>query len=744
MKFRIPPAAIVSVLILIGAVVALWPRKTEDLSAPVAVAPAAEISGEMADQPAQESSAAAAQPGEPGVPAKDFGAWTTEKLPAPDMAKIAAFETWSERWTAATPQERSAMTPEGVRLATERRMEFKSLIASNPREALEKSVPRVVRQDLPGEIVAVLEKPVSATGNYHVYMGRPAPGMPMPEDGLTLRYFEPADGTSYIARVFGEMETVMSRKQVPLRGVAVDREFAVAESPVRQFEQGERIPAGTIVENTCPVSGKTTEAVATNEPVTEETPTIEVGERVITLCNGSHVTVMDEKYRTLIQASGPGGPAFFMDNFPGTSSAAIGNFRCLYIRLTYPDQMAAPNTEDEAKADMDNVAKFYQESSYGKMTATTTMTPLIVLPHTLAWYIAKDAEVNGLGLIQTDARAEARKLGYDSTQFNCIIVRVNAGLRSGSSWGGGDSVWAGWGGMDVLNHECGHSLGRNHANYWNTTDGTAYGNGANQEYGNPFDIMGGSSGFTAHYNMISKRALGWLPDAYVHLPKANGVYRITAYDQPRLEEGKRYGLSVAKDSVRGYNLEYHPARGGELAGSALVIYNGMGSNAGHLLDTTPGTPAGKNDAGIEVGRTFSDLEADMHFTVVGKNATDPPSLDVAYYRGPFVGNLPPTATLAATTLAPAVGGSVTFTATAIDPNGDDLAYHWDFNDGVVGTNTAVFTRTFASAAQVTAMLTVSDMRGGTVRKQVVVNVAGHTKQAITGVVTITLSRWPTS
>lgn len=652
------------------------------------------------------------------------------------MVKIEAFNSWLERWKTAEASERAEMMEEGLRLAQARRAEFKSLIANNPQAALAGAVPRVVRQDLPREIVALLEKPVSATGDYQVYMGRPAPGMPIPDEGLTLRYFETADGSSYKARIFGEMEPVMSRKQIPLRGVAVDRELAVAESPVRQLEIGERIAAGTVVESTCPVSGKTTEAAASNEPLTDETPTIEVGERIITLCDSSHVSVMDEKYRTLVQASGPGGPGVFMDNFPGTSSTAIGNLRCLYIRLTYPDTMTPPNTEDEAKADMDNVARFYQESSYGKLTATTTMTPLVVLPHTLAWYIAKDAEVNGLGLIQSDARAEARKLGYDSSQFNCIIVRVNAGLRSGSSWGGGDSVWAGWGGMDVLNHECGHSLGLNHANYWGATDGTAYGNGGNQEYGNAFDVMGGSGGFSAHYNTISKRTLGWLQDSYVHFPKGNGVYRITAYDQPRLEEGKRYALSVAKDSVRGYNLEYHPARGGQLASSALVLYNGMGSNAGHLLDTTPGSPAGKNDAGIEVGRTFSDLEADMHFTVLSKNSIDPPSLDVAYYRGPFVGNLPPTATLAASTLTPAVGGSVTFTATASDPNGDVLAYHWDFNDGVVGTNSAVFTRTFSSASQVTAMLTVSDMRGGTFRRQVVINVAGHAKQAITGAVTL--------
>ena len=71
--------------------------------------------------------------------------------------------------------------------------------------------------------------------------------------------------------------------------------------------------------------------------------------------------------------------------------------------------------------------------------------------------------------------------------------------------------------------------------YWST----AYGTGANQEYGNGFDVMGGGGGFGAHYNTISKRQLGWLSDPYVHRPVASGtgVYRIVAYDQPRLEEG---------------------------------------------------------------------------------------------------------------------------------------------------------------------------------------------------------------
>ena len=717
----------------------LWPSSRPGEKTPTGVRPAPPAAHPIAP-PAQAGPAAPLAAQVPGAPAAepsatDFGAWALEPVPVPDLAKIDAFDAWIARWKEAAPEPRVAMAAEGAQLAQERRAEFKALIVSDPRTALARAVPRVVRQDLPKEIVDSLELPVSAKGDLNVYQGRPAEGMELRADQLTLRYFE-TGGTSYKARVFGGMEYITTRQGLPLQGVALDREMAVAENAVRSLEIGERIPAGTVVEETCPVSKETTEAISSGEPVTAETPTVEIAGRVITLCNGSHVIVLENEFRNWVQASGPGGAGFFMDNFPGTSSRAIGNFRCLYIRVTYPEQIAAPNTEEEAYGDMRNTARYYLEGSYGKMTTTTSVTSLLTLPHTMAWYKAKDSQVDGLGLIHNESREAARRAGYDPANFDCIIVRINGGPRlEGISWGGGSSVWITWGGMDVLNHECGHSLGRNHANSWDTNDGTAYGNGSNGEYGNPFDVMGGSGGFSAHYNTISKRALGWLPAEYVHQPKTNGVYRLHAYDQPQLEEGKRYAITLSKDSIRQYNIEYHPARGGLLADSALVLYSGMGSNAGHILDTTPGSAGGKGDGGIAIGRTYSDLESDQHFTVVGKNSTSPPSLDVAYFRGPFLGNQVPTLALGASATTISAGGSVTFTATANDADGDALAYHWDFDDGVTAPNSAVVTRSFSTVAQVTAMLTVSDMKGGVARRHVVINVGSHGKQTVTGTVT---------
>ena len=105
----------------------------------------------------------------------------------------------------------------------------------------------------------------------------------------------------------------------------------------------------------------------------------------------------------------------------------------------------------------------------------------------------------------------------------------------------------GW--QDVLNHECGHSLGRNHANFWRTLDGSAIGVGKTRNMGNIYDVMGGGGGFGAHY--ILQQALPRLAaGSNVHrpgtTPAANGVYRLYDYDQPMLEEGNLYSLRVDK------------------------------------------------------------------------------------------------------------------------------------------------------------------------------------------------------
>src|SRR5688572_17099691 len=107
--------------------------------------------------------------------------------------------------------------------------------------------------------------------------------------------------------------------------------------------------------------------------------------------------------------------------------------------------------------------------------------------------------------------------------------------------------------------------------------------------------------------------------------------------------------------------------------AAQLLWTYSGIRVCYLLHVRiPGT---SSDNAIVIGRTFSDTNVNFHVTAVGKGNTYPESLDIAAVTAPQPANQPPSAVVSASTLTPNVGRSVTFAASATDPNGDTLAYY---------------------------------------------------------------------
>ena len=74
------------------------------------------------------------------------------------------------------------------------------------------------------------------------------------------------------------------------------------------------------------------------------------------------------------------------------------------MRVAFPDDPAEPISEDGAYSMMDSVNQWYVENSYGTTSIIPTVTPLLMLPQSKAWY-----GVQGSSTLMADARRLARQ-----------------------------------------------------------------------------------------------------------------------------------------------------------------------------------------------------------------------------------------------------------------------------------------------------------------------------------------------
>ncbi len=630
---------------------------------------------------------------------------------------------------------------EGMTLAKARRPVFKELIKDNPRQALEQAVPMVVRQKLPGDIVALLERRMNKRAGVTVYQGVPAEGQPLPEPGKTLthRIAEVPGEGAYNLHVFGRRaKSVINVPNAALNGVIVDREFAASESPLRVLEVGELPDLSKTAVTECPVSGKVTLAEEDAElaiSAEQQESVIETPEEVIYLCGPYHATFVQDQ---LIYGEGTtGGPIALTGVLPAPPTPAIGQLKVLYIPMTFQDQNDQLPTESKSYEIMRNVADYYSKSSYGKLTTQTTVTPHVKLPKNEAWYVQRDSsnggDLNGLGMEMDHAREEARKLGFDWQDYDVTILRLIGGPRATGGWGGGGNVWVYGDSVGVTAHEIGHTFALDHANFWDTAGTSAIGPGANAEYGDSYDNMGSGSVPKDQYNVAAKVQVKWLPQNYVQNVTTSGLYRIYAFDQPQLDPRNRYAITITKDSQRTYWGEvrqlYNGDTGRPWADKGMLLGwkypNGSGGNI-QLIDTTPGSPYGKDDAAIALGQTFGDTESGIFMTTLGVSDTTPKYVDVLVNIGDFSSNTAPTLSLTASANVVPQNATVTFTADASDLDGDTLAYQWqhwgDTGLKIVSPNAPVITRNFNTQGSYVVSCTVSDMKGGSITRTTLITV----------------------
>lgn len=552
-------------------------------------------------------------------------AWASTTVP-----EFAAFRIWTENYLRAPVGGREALIADGRARALTRRAVLAKLIRQDPEAALAAAVPMVVRQQLPAEIADLLEERVSGVGELALNAVTPIPGEKVREPLFRATVLQ---GREYRAFVYGRRAAQATVRSTSMVGIAIDGDLAVSEAPLRVLEPGE--VAGTRpVEQACPYcAGLPIDAGAAlngGGPLA-----VEYGGKVQLLDRPAHVRQLESDLLAAEQVNAA-------DDLPGTSgvtgrpsqSWTHGTKKVLLIRVDFSDFPGTPSYPNGGAALTDDylvnvftgtngIGDFYAQSSYGKtalqIAATSggdspDVTAVLRMPQTAAYYATNGANTT----LHTDARAAAQNAGVDVAGYNRVGVVFR--FLGTSVIPGSQITYAGLGNIDgpnfwvngyfdfrVVAHEIGHNYGLYHSNLWQVSDGNPVSeSGTSTEYGDLFDVMGMNGDITLDFNPWHKSILQWLPDGAISTVAAPGTYRVYRFDAAAANLANARALKVVRDSTRDYWIGYRRGTSNSsLDGGAYVLWGYNNNHVSNLLDlTTPGSNV--NDAGLEIGATFTD------------------------------------------------------------------------------------------------------------------------------------------
>ncbi|MDX1981936.1 MAG: BACON domain-containing carbohydrate-binding protein, partial [Bryobacteraceae bacterium] len=247
--------------------------------------------------------------------------------------------------------------------------------------------------------------------------------------------------------------------------------------------------------------------------------------------------------------------------------------------------------------------------------------------------------------------------------------------------------------LHTFAHEAGHNLGLGHSGalyYPAEPLGTLGASPAAEEYGNPWDVMGGAtcggSGLTGHYSSRHKFGLGWLQSSNLQSTASPGLYNLLPLEQSstgvqtlrvRRGAGNDHWLWIEYRRPSGFDSSLQNCSAGNPFNGVLIHYEQpayTGDNRTRLLDfgnslALASNPARKAfAAALKAGQKWSDPYTQLSIEVL--SAAESASLRISYdtpcatISPPSVSHAPPPQQGAVSVTAP---GNCAVQAVSNDP-----------------------------------------------------------------------------
>ena len=452
----------------------------------------------------------------------------------------------------------------------------------------------------------------------------------------------------------------------------------------------------------------------------------------------------------------------------------------MVVRPTDGGTYTNPPTVASLQSGLNSSSQRYYEASYhqtwfGPKFLNGNLIPQLVVTEVLDLPEDSDYYKGSFGLLQMHCLQAVRNQGgdwnggkLDPNNFDRWVVMSNVKMigSAGLAYVGGRFSWVGdrlSGGVAL--HEWGHNWGVYHANLWTVPEGDEprAETGTHHEYKDGWCVMGGNS-LVSMFNPQFRVDLKFLEDGRneVMTVTGSGTYRIHNYIQHdrRQPETLLRALVLPVSMHHGYWTEDRSVylgfghvdgvdggwRRQDYNRNAVTVHSNL-STGTNLIDTTPYSRPGdadRDDSGIKIGRTYSEgpgvngvhPNGGFHVTPVLRGSTEVNGQThewievVIHLQDSIESNSPPAAAFPhePSTMLYGVTPGVPFeiSVNASDPDGDPLAYDWDFGDETYNlVNSGTQTKTWDTAGVYLVQVTVSDMKGGTAVAQTWVNVGGQ-------------------